>query len=364
MPLTWNDIDSKTTEFIIPRLYDMIFKSSPLLTRLRTKNNMLFEGGTFIKQPFIYDYLNGGAYAEGADFNTIGKDGAVVTNGIAYVQTDTALRFDIKKYEVNVTIQGGDAVLQAGPETVMSYSETKLVNAAGTMARYIGKDLFFGGSGAGTDTSALAINGLAIPISNAVAYPKTGGVLAGIPAANPGLLAYGTVLKTDIIDIDTGTNYVPSKNNTGLAGGVYGSAAAGAITNQEMQEAYGGATYGNSQPDLIVTTQPLWNSISNAQMLNRRYVPEDVDICKVGFMALQYMGAAVVVDQYAPAGYAWFLNTDYLQFWTTKLPKYSFGWSGWKHAQNNDNQVAQYFWAGNLVVNQPRLFSVIDANAA
>lgn len=41
--------------------------------------------------------------------------------------------------------------------------------------------------------------------------------------------------------------------------------------------------------------------------------------------ALRYNGASVTVDQYAPAGILWFLNTYYIQFWLSTLPKYQFG---------------------------------------
>jgi len=46
--LTYDDISSKTNKFIVPRLVDNVYKSSPVLTRLRTNNMERFEGGTTI----------------------------------------------------------------------------------------------------------------------------------------------------------------------------------------------------------------------------------------------------------------------------------------------------------------------------
>lgn len=48
MALTWDDITSKTNQFIVPRMVDEVYKSSPVFTRLRTRNAERFEGGTLI----------------------------------------------------------------------------------------------------------------------------------------------------------------------------------------------------------------------------------------------------------------------------------------------------------------------------
>jgi len=48
LALTYDDVSSKTNKFIVPRLVDNVYKSSPLLTRLRTNNMERFEGGTTI----------------------------------------------------------------------------------------------------------------------------------------------------------------------------------------------------------------------------------------------------------------------------------------------------------------------------
>lgn len=81
--LTYDDISSKTNKFIIPRLVDNVYKSSPVLTRLRTKNMERFEGGQTIRHPIMYAELKGGAFTRGGTFD------------ISYVQTDTALEFNV-----------------------------------------------------------------------------------------------------------------------------------------------------------------------------------------------------------------------------------------------------------------------------
>jgi len=78
-------------------------------------------------------------------------------------------------------------------------------------------------------------------------------------------------------------------------------------------------------------------------------------VAKIGFQALRYNGASIVVDQYAPSGVMWLLNTKYIQFWISTLPKYQFGFTGWKEAQNTDDVAGQYLFAGNLLFVAPRL---------
>ena len=351
MALTWDDINSNTTEYIVPNTYDVFFESSPIFTRLRTKNAMMFEGGTFIKVPLIYDELNGGSYAKGADFSTIVKPGRPANTGIEYVQTDTAMTFKLKGYEVNVTLYGEDAIIENGPETVLKSSERKLINAAGTMAKMISTDFWKGASGVAGDSPVTAVDGFARALNNGAAYPGTGFGLPAYPT-------YGEINRLT----DWPTPIAAGTNNKLLNGGVFQSAAVGIVPNDELQNAYGAATFGNQQPDLIVTSQSMFNKISNVQLGMRRYLEEDVDVCKVGFRALRFNAAAIVVDQYAPEDVVWLLNTNYIQLWTSKINKYSFGWTGWKSAPNTDNQVAQYLWHGNIVVNNPRAFSVIDAS--
>jgi hypothetical protein len=88
MALTWDDITGKVNKHIVDRLVEVIYKSSPVLTRLRTKNAEKFEGGTSFRHPIIFAELNGGTYQRGGTFD------------ISYVRTDTALELVPKYLEI------------------------------------------------------------------------------------------------------------------------------------------------------------------------------------------------------------------------------------------------------------------------
>jgi hypothetical protein len=107
MALTYDDLTSKTNKFIVPRMVDEVYKSSPLFTRLRSKNMERFEGGTSIRHPIMYAKLKGGPFTRGGSFDT------------SYVQTDTAQRTRAS-LRVIVTVASGEFGEHLQVETIPS----------------------------------------------------------------------------------------------------------------------------------------------------------------------------------------------------------------------------------------------------
>lgn len=319
MALTYDDLTSKTNKFIVPRLVDNVYKSSPVLTRMRTRNMERFEGGTTIRHPIMYSELKGGAFTRGGTFDT------------SYVQTDTALEINVKYYYVNATLFGTDNVLNRGPEAAMSYVESKLINASGKMAKLLGTDLFLDGQG--TNSTIIQLDGFQSAIDDGTTYTT-----------------YGGITRSDIAAVGT--------DNTGI--NAYVNNVAGNLALSNVQTAYGACWFGNEHIDLMPTTQPVWDILWNKIQPQQRFMEESSDVAKIGFQALRYNGASIVVDQYAPSGVLWFLNTKYIQFWISTLPKYQFGFTGWKEAQNTDDVAGQYLFAGNFLNVAPRLMGQIN----
>jgi len=319
MSLTYDDISSKTNAKIVPVLVDSIFKVSPLFTRIRTRNQVKFDGGVEIRQPIMYAKLKGGAFGRGATFDT------------SYVQTDTALRVLPKQYYTNVTIFGTDQILNRGPEAAMSHVESKMINAAGTMSENLATDIFLDGQG----TSSPTIN--------------VDGLLGAIDDGNQ-FASYGGVTRTDIA---TGAN-------VGI-NAYYKSVAT--LSLSELLTAYGSCWFGNERPDLLCTTQAVWNILWNKIQPQQRFVEESSDVAQIGFMSMKFQGATLTVDQYCPSGKLWLLNTNYIEFYTSTLPLFQFGFTGFKEAQQSIDVVGQYLWGGNLLIRAPRLMGQLTAIA-
>ena len=311
MALTYDDLTSKTNKFIVPRMVDEVYKSSPLFTRLRSKNMERFEGGTSIRHPIMYAKLKGGPFTRGGSFDT------------SYVQTDTALEVNVKFYYVNVTLFGIDNVLNRGPEAAMSLVEAKMVNASGRMADLLGTDLFLDGQG--TNSTSIALDGLQASVDDGSNY-----------------VSYGGITRTDI----------SATASSGINSYVVNSV--GTLTLGAVQTAYGSAWFGREHVDLICTTQPVWDIFWNKIQPQQRFREESSDVAKIGFQSMRYNGSSITVDQLCPTGFMFGLNTKFIQFWITTMPKYQFGFTGWKEAQNTDDVAGQYLFGGNLLNVGPR----------
>jgi hypothetical protein len=318
MALTWDDITGKVNKHIVPRLVDNVYKSSPFFTRLRTRNAEKFEGGTTIRHPIAYAELNGGAFQRGGTFN------------ITYVQTDTALEVNPKFYYVNVSLFGTDNVLARGPDAAMNYVESKMVNASGKMAKLLGTDIFLDGTG--VLSSTINLDGLIQALDNGNTFAS-----------------YGGITRSDL-GVANGTN------NQGI--NAY-RATLNPFTMKGLQTAYGAAWFGNEHVDLIVTSQTIWDMIWNKVLPQQRFLEESSDVAKIGFQSLRWNGTSITVDQYAPAGYIFGVNSKYIQFWLSTLAKYQFGFTGFKESQNTDDVAGQYLFSGNLLLPAPRLNFVL-----
>ena len=264
----------------------------------------------------MYAELKGGAFTRGGTFD------------ISYVQSDTALEINPKYYYVNATLFGTDDVLNRGPESAMSYVESKLVNAAGKMAKLLGTDLFLDGQG--TNSQVIQLDGFESAIDDGTTYATYGGITRSAIATgdNVGINSYVTTQAT--------------------------------LSLSAVQTAFGSCWFGNEHIDLMVSPQAVWDIMWNKIQPQQRFLEEDTDVGKIGFRAMRFNGSSLVVDQYAPTGVLWLLNTKYIQFWISTLPKFQFGFTGWKEAQNTIDVSGQYLFAGNLLLTAPRLMGQIN----
>lgn len=233
---------------------------------------------------------------------------------------------------MNVTIYGIDQVLNRGNAAAMSFVGSKMINASGTMAQLLGTNLYGDGGlppSAGTSLNAVTdLDGFAAAINVPSIYPT-----------------YGMVNRTDL-------------SSTANAGINAYQASPSAFALSTVQTAFGSAWFGQEKPDMLVTTQPVWDAFWNKLQPQQRFNDETSDV-HVGFKSFYWNGAQVVVDQYLPVlgtPYQMYgLNTNYIYLYVTTVPKYQWGFTGWKEAQNTDDVCGQYLFGGNMVLAAPRL---------
>lgn len=316
MALTLSEITAYTYTYIVPKSTDIIYKNSPVLTRLQQKNMERFSGGLQIQRPIIVGELNGDAIGRGEAMN------------IDFVTTDSALVENMKLYYVNISLYGFDSIQNDGDAAVFSQVETKFANASMKMAKLLGTNLYLDGQSAGRTKQ---LNGLVEWYDDGNGYPTVGGI------TRADIQAVGTV---------GGLN---AYTQTGIT----------SFTLSLLNNAYGQAWFGADHVDLIAATQNGWNLIWQALQPLQRYMPlqDSSDLGKAGFRVLQFNGADVVIDKYMPTGangVMYGMNTDYVEWYFSTNPKFQYGFTGFKEVNSTIDVAGQFLVASNLVLPNPR----------
>ena len=117
-----------------------------------------------------------------------------------------------------------------------------------------------------------------------------------------------------------------------------------------MTQMYGACSIDSDQPDLIVTTQAIYDAYETSLQANKRF-EGDSTLADAGFQTLRFKGASVVVDSHCPAGHMYFLNTKYLDFKVHS--KRNFEFENFRNLEANDVMQARIFWMGQLVCSNP-----------
>lgn len=340
MALTYSEINAYTTQHIVPKSTDVIFKNDPLFVRLLSRNKVNFEGGLWIQRPLMYAALASGFFGRGDQFDT------------AYRQTDTALSVNMKFGYVNVTLLGTDDVLNRGPEAAFSIVESKMANASLTMGQLLGTNIYQDGQGVLSSTKAL--DGL-------IAWVDDGNSNSTYATATDITRSFSTVGGITRSDILAGPSSGAVTTYAQVGGlNAYTNRAVSTFTLNDLNTAYGFAWFGTDQPDLLVCTQGAYNKIWNATQPNQRYMRADSDLAKVGIQSFQFNGADVTISKYlqdvagSTNGVIFGLNTNYLEYYVSANKKFQFGFTGFKEAQNTIDVSGQNLIASNLIVASPR----------
>src|SRR5712692_1678242 len=232
---TLNNVVSTTLDAKKARVFDLFFASNPLFVRLYSRQNVKWEGGDKIRVPFLYGDLGGGSYGKGDTFDTTNKE---------FI---TDLLFDWKRNYAPMAMDNLDQAKNQGVSRIIDLVDAMHQNARMTLANNIGKQIFSDGTG----NASKDMDGLVNAISTTGTY---GGITRGTDAI-------GTAVKG---------NY----NSTG-----------GAFSLTQMNTEFGAAVIGNEKPDLIVTTQAIWNKFWERIQPQQRFASEDLK--NAGMEAIQ-----------------------------------------------------------------------------
>ena len=304
------DVAAAAVDSYLPGLIDLFFNSNALWIRLASKERVILDGGDLIRQPILYDQLNGASYS--------GLD----TFDITRRPTKTVLQFDWSQYYVNLTVDGRTILKTSGAGSrVLDLVEAEMETARLTIANLLGTDLYLDGTG----NSNKALLGLVAAIDSGT-----------------NVASYGGISRTD-----------GSVQATAVTGNL--NTTGGALNLALINTAMGVATIQPHRPDLLVTTQTLWDRFwERGQPSQREPVgPGFDDLGRAGFTAINFNGSAVVVDSHCATGNLWQINTDFIKLIIHKDRDFQF--TGFQKPTNQDALLGQILWAGQLVCQSPRL---------
>ena len=244
------------------QLTDNVFTARPLTYMLMEKGRIrMLNGGTKIVEPLIYGQNSTVASYSGYDTISL-----TAQDGIS------AAEYDWKQYAASIAISGIEEAKNNGEQEIINLLEAKIMQAEESMREGFNQ-MFFGD---GTGNSGKNWNGL----GNIV---ESGNTVGGINSAS-----------------GQGNDWWRS----------YEENTAGALTLAYMNTAYNSVSVGNDHPDVVLTTQTLFEKYEALLQPQLRYT--DTKTADAGFQNLLFKAAPVVYDVHCTAGIVYFLNSKYL----------------------------------------------------
>ena len=380
-------VSALTRDKFMPILVDNIFNSNVLCYKL-LKNSEKLDGGAKIVTPI--------EYAQNGNSGWVKPNAGTLTGGgvLASAMTEVAKKaeWDWATAYNSINISGEEKFVNSGSSQVLSVLKARMANAEKTIKDLFGTGLFatavvadglttLNGRGVYDGASNVAATILAHDNGNGLIHDMTG--LSGTVTFVPEGAVAGSIIGYDrsvggITSATAGTNDHWNSNlgtfewASGLVGGT-GAALALDGTNDTgafnfnafattvngvatgvrvMTQMYGACTVDSDSPDLIVTTQPIYDAYESSLQGNKRFEGDAV-LGDAGFQSLRFKGASVVVDSHCPAGQMYFLNTRYLDFKVHS--KRNFAFEDFKAMESIDAMQARIFWMGQLVCTNPRM---------
>jgi hypothetical protein len=243
------------------QLTDNIFTARPLTYFLQDKGRIrMLNGGTKIVEPLIYGESSTVKSYSGYDSISL-----TAQTGI------TAAEYDWKQYAASIAISGIEEAKNNGEQEIINLLEAKIMQAEESMREGFNRMFYADGTG----NSGKDWNGL----GNLV---EASGTVGGINRAT------------------TGNEYWRS----------YEENTATALTLAQLSTGYNSVSVGNDHPDMVLTTQTLFEKYEALLQPQLRYT--DTRTADAGFQNLLFKAAPVVYDEHCTAGVVYFLNSKYL----------------------------------------------------
>lgn len=303
MALSVDEANAVSSKYFDQTITSQVYDTSPLWTRLKSKNKVSWDGGTQIQFPIRYQEL--------------GMAAAVSPRSqIVYQQkeTRTAGVLDWTYYVVQGLISWDERAKNTGKSQIINLIKDKTSEMNEDLFEKFADDVYASTQG------SLNMQSLFNIISTSATY-------AGVAVADAAAWA------SNFVDATT-TRLV-----------LYGTSAS-------LAHAINDCTMGNNKPDLIITSRDLFNKAESLIEPQKQYEGSS-DLAKAGFTSFKFHDADMVADAHCAATDMFLLTTNKLEL--RYHPDYNFKATPWQELEQIGfpNAMAKTVsWAGNLVCRQ------------
>jgi len=322
-----SDVMATTIESRSRKVADNVTNNNAVLSRMSARGRIkTFSGGTYIMQELSFAENSNAGWYSGYDLLPVGVSDVI-----------SAAEYNIKQAAVPVIISGLEQLQNAGREQMIDLMESRLSVAESTIANLITGGLYSDGTGAG----GKEIDGLA----------------AALPV-DPSAAPYGG------IDGATFTFWQNRVSDQTSANGLDPTKIQG-----YWNQLWASLVRGQDRTDLIMCDTLVWNAYIASLQAQQRF--SNTNMADAGFNSVKFMDADVVLDggiyngslgSGAPAGTAFFLNTNYLHYRPHSARNMVPLSPNRRYATNQDAEVQIIAWAGNLTTSGRIFQGRFDAN--
>lgn len=294
------EIDAFVRDEVLPEIESQIVVNNAVLARLEGMGKYVADSGEHIRTGARYAHLPGGFYKRGTKFST--------------TQRETVKEFihEWKMAYVDVTIDGWTEAITMGNNKIRNYVQDKMDNAQESMSQYLNDSMRTGGEGDNID-------GLKAICDDGTNYPTYGNINRNVDTWARGQL----------------------------------DATGGAYANSIFQNMYGLCSKNNQHPDLILTTQAIYNAVWSKMTPQQRYQNTGhSDLRSIGFSGIEFNDALIVVEDDMESGLAYFLNTNFLEMVVHRDRNMS--WQDFMPHLDEDAKTGRFYWMGNIICTAPR----------
>lgn len=307
MALSTDTLNAVTQKYILPKLFDNIFDSNPLLKRLLASGQYKSQnGGTQLTVPLSYSQITATGWYKGAE-----------TLDTSENELLTAAAYDWCNLYAGITITEEDELKNGGDAGVLKILASKTQIAEKTIKDSLGTGLYSDG------TDAKSIVGL-----------------------------------RDIVAVDQTVGGISQSDNSWWRGQVDSTSTT--LTISAVNTVYENSSIDSEKPTVAMSTRTNYVRYYNLLQPQQRFT--DSETARGGFQNLMFNGIPWISDSHCPANHVFLLNEKHL--WLFFHPDRNFSMEPYQKPLNQQVKVSRILWMGAFGSSNNRLHGKLSGLTA